>query len=89
MSKKIPMRMCTGCRQMKEKRDLIRVVRMQDGEFCIDETGKINGRGAYVCKNPECLELAVKNHGMERSFRMKIPAETAALLKKEMSAIAK
>lgn len=74
---------------MKEKRDLIRVVRTQDGVFCVDETGKKNGRGAYVCKSPECLELAMKNHGLERSFRVKIPAETAAQLKKEMSAIAK
>ncbi len=81
--------MCIGCRQMKEKQNLIRIVRLQCGEFCVDVTGKKNGRGAYICKSPECLEQAMKNHGMERSFQTKIPAETAALLKKEMSMLAK
>ncbi|MCC8029914.1 MAG: YlxR family protein [Lachnospiraceae bacterium] len=89
MSKRMPMRMCVGCREMKEKRDMIRVVRLQNDSFCVDETGKLNGRGAYLCKNSECLEKAVRNHGMERSFKMSIPKETVALLKKEMSAIAK
>ena len=84
MGKKIPMRMCVGCRQMKEKKDMIRVLRTQEGEFCIDITGKKNGRGAYVCKNPQCLQMAVKNHGLERSFKMSIPKETAVLLDKEM-----
>ena len=88
MGKKIPMRMCVGCRQMKEKKDMIRVLRTQEGEFCIDITGKKNGRGAYVCKNPQCLHMAVKNHGLERSFKMSIPKETAVLLEKEMERIA-
>lgn len=88
MGKKIPMRMCVGCRQMKEKKDMIRVLRTQKGEFCIDITGKKNGRGAYVCKNPQCLQMAVKNHGLERSFKMSIPKETAVLLEKEMERIA-
>mgnify|MGYP000420742713 CR=1 FL=1 len=88
MGKKIPMRMCVGCRQMKEKKDMIRVLRKQEGEFCIDITGKKNGRGAYVCKNPQCLQMAVKNHGLERSFKMSIPKETAVLLEKEMERIA-
>ena len=88
MGKKIPMRMCVGCRQMKEKKDMIRVLRTQEGEFCIDMTGKKNGRGAYVCKNPQCLQMAVKNHGLERSFKMSIPKETAVLLEKEMERIA-
>ena len=59
-----------------------------EGEFCIDITGKKNGRGAYVCKNPQCLQMAVKNHGLERSFKMSIPKETAVLLEKEMERIA-
>ena len=88
MGKKIPMRMCVGCRQMKEKKDMIRVLRTQEGEFCIDITGKKNGRGAYVCKNPQCLQMAVKNHGLERSFKMSIPKETAVLLEMEMVRIA-
>ena len=66
MAKKIPMRMCVGCRQMKEKKEMIRVLRTQDGEFCIDTTGKKNGPGAYICKTPRCLQAAVKNHGLER-----------------------
>ncbi|MCD8365656.1 MAG: YlxR family protein [Clostridiales bacterium] len=89
MSKKMPMRMCVGCRQMKEKREMIRVVRMQDGTLSLDPTGRKNGRGAYLCKNPDCLEMAIKSHGMERSFKMKIPGETVAELEKEMSLIAK
>ena len=70
MTKKNPMRMCVGCHEMREKRDLIRVLKMQDNTFCIDPAGRKNGRGAYLCKNPDCLELAVKNHGLERSFKM-------------------
>ncbi len=89
MSKKVPMRMCVGCRQMREKRDMIRVVRTQDETVILDATGKKNGRGAYICKDPVCLEKAIKNHGMERSFKMNIPKETVAELEKEMSLIAK
>ncbi|MCD8148054.1 MAG: YlxR family protein [Clostridiales bacterium] len=89
MSKKVPMRMCVGCRQMKEKREMIRVVRLQDETIILDATGKKNGRGAYLCKDPACLEKAIKNHGMERSFKMSIPKETVAELEKEMSLIAK
>lgn len=88
MGKKIPMRMCVGCRQMKEKKEMIRVLRTQEGEFCIDTTGKKNGRGAYICKNAQCLQMAVRNHGLERSFKMSIPKETAVLLEKEMERIA-
>lgn len=88
MNKKKPMRMCVGCQQMKEKREMMRVIRTQDGTFCIDLTGKKNGRGAYLCKKAQCLELAVKNHGLERSFKMSIPKETIAALIKEMEYIA-
>lgn len=89
MSKKIPMRMCVGCRQMKEKKEMIRVLRTQEGEICIDVTGRKNGRGAYICRNAQCLQMAFKNHGLERSFKMSIPKETAVLLEKEMEHIAK
>ncbi len=86
-SKKTPHRMCVGCREMKEKRELIRVLRTADGAFVIDPTGKGNGRGAYLCKNPDCLGKAIQNHGLERSFRSRIPKETAESLQREMTAL--
>lgn len=88
MNKKIPMRMCVGCQEMKEKRNMIRVLKTQENTFCIDVTGKKNGRGAYLCKSADCLSKAIKNHGLERSFRMSIPKETVAELVKEMETIA-
>ncbi len=87
-TKKTPMRMCVGCQQMRDKNNMIRVIRTQDGEFCIDRTGKKNGRGAYICKSPDCLELAVKNHGLDRSFKTKIPKDTVEMLEEEMRALA-
>ena len=75
MTKKNPMRMCVGCHEMREKRDLIRVLKMQDNTFCIDPAGRKNGRGAYLCKNPDCLELS-------------IPKEIVAELAEEMKTIA-
>lgn len=62
--KKIPTRTCTGCRQVKNKKDLIRVVRDKEGNVFVDVTGRQNGRGAYICPNEECLEKAVKNKGL-------------------------
>lgn len=88
MNKKIPMRMCVGCQEMKEKRNMIRVLKTQENTFCIDATGKKNGRGAYLCKSMDCLSKAIKNHGLERSFKMSIPKETVAELVKEMETIA-
>ncbi len=69
MSKKIPSRRCTGCYQMKDKKDLIRVVKSKDNIFCIDKTSKMSGRGAYICNDLECLEKSFKNRGLERSFK--------------------
>ena len=88
MTKKSPMRMCVGCHEMRDKRDMIRVLKMQDNTFCIDSAGRKNGRGAYLCKNPACLELAVKNHGLERSFKMNIPKDIVLYLAEEMKTIA-
>lgn len=88
MNKKSPMRMCVGCHEMREKRDMIRVLKTSDGTFCIDAAGRKNGRGAYLCKNPECLALAVRNHGLERSFKTGIPPEIVAKLTEEMSTVA-
>ena len=89
MSKKIPMRMCVGCQEMKEKREMIRVLKTQENTFCIDTTGKKNGRGAYICRQEACLEQAIKNHGLERSFKMSIPKDVAKDLIEEMKNIAK
>lgn len=84
MDKKTPIRKCTGCGCQKDKKELIRVVRTPEGEITLDFKGKMNGRGAYLCKNPECLKLAGKNKGLERAFKMSIPEETINSLKKEL-----
>ena len=75
MAKKIPLRQCVGCNEMKGKKDMMRVLKPAEGEICLDVTGKKNGRGAYVCKSKECLKLARKNKGLERSFKMSISKE--------------
>lgn len=73
IKKKIPMRKCTGCQEMKSKKELIRVVRNDEGEFSLDATGKKPGRGAYICNSTDCLEKAFKNKGFERSFKSSVP----------------
>ena len=73
--KKIPMRMCVGCREMKEKRELIRIVRTPEGEVAIDETGKRSGRGAYICRNAECLKRAIKQKQLERQLDVTLTTE--------------
>ena len=83
MTKKIPLRQCIGCGQQKDKRDMMRVVKTQDGTFCLDVSGKMNGRGAYLCKDKECLQKALKNKGLERAFKMSIPEDVVGLLTKE------
>ena len=84
MAKKIPLRQCVGCGEMKAKKEMMRVLRSaEDESFCLDLTGKKNGRGAYVCKNRDCLLKARKNKGLERSFKMSIPGEVYELLEKE------
>lgn len=84
MPKKIPMRQCTGCREMKPKRDLIRVVRSPENEISLDFKGKAQGRGAYVCPNPECLKKARKSKALERSLDIAIPAEIYDELERQM-----
>ncbi len=83
-NKKIPMRKCVGCGEMKPKKELIRVLRTTEEEFVLDVTGKKNGRGAYICNSKECFSKAVKNKGLERSFKQAIPAEVYTRLEKEM-----
>ncbi|MDD7349012.1 MAG: YlxR family protein [Clostridiales bacterium] len=70
--KKVPMRQCVGCRESKEKKMLIRIVKEKDQTISIDRTGKKNGRGAYLCDDLECLKKARKNRGLNRAFRMEI-----------------
>lgn len=85
VNKKIPMRKCVGCGEMKPKKELIRVLRTMEEEFVLDATGRKNGRGAYLCRSMECFEKAVKNKGLERSFKQAIPKEVYERLEKEMS----
>ena len=83
MAKKVPLRQCVGCGEMKGKKDMMRVLKTAEGDICLDVTGKKNGRGAYVCKQEECLRKARRNKGLERSFKMSIPDEVYDTLEKE------
>ena len=83
MNKKIPMRQCIGCGEMKSKKEMMRVLKTAEGTITLDMTGKKNGRGAYLCISGECLEKARKNRGLERSFRMSIPTQVDENLEKE------
>lgn len=82
--KKIPLRMCVGCMEMKPKTELIRVVKEPQGNVILDATGKKNGRGAYVCRCGACLERAIKAKKLERTFSMAIPDEVYQSLKREI-----
>jgi predicted RNA-binding protein YlxR (DUF448 family) len=82
--RKIPLRKCTGCGEMKDKREMIRVVRNDAGEFLLDTTGKKSGRGAYLCRNISCFTQARKHNGFGRSFRHPVPDEIYASLLVEL-----
>ena len=82
--KKIPMRMCVGCREMKEKRELIRIVRTPEGEAVLDITGKRSGRGAYVCRQAECLRRAIRQKQLERQLEITLTPEISEALTAEM-----
>ena len=84
MQKKIPQRQCMGCRERKAKKELIRVVRETDGTVSLDFSGKRNGRGAYICPDPQCLKKAQKAKSLERSLEVPIPDEVYLRLEKEM-----
>lgn len=81
------MRQCVGCREMKSKRDMIRILKTPEGEFMLDPTGRKNGRGAYICRDAQCLEKAKKSKALDRSFRMSIPAEVYESLEREWEEI--
>ena len=84
MPKKIPMRKCVGCGEMKEKKDLIRVIKTPEDEILLDKTGRANGRGAYICNSKECFAKAVKNKGLERSLKSRIPDDVTMRIEKEL-----
>ncbi|WP_418921183.1 RNase P modulator RnpM [Anaerotignum faecicola] len=82
--RKVPLRKCTGCQEMKNKKELIRIVRNDAGEFALDRTGKLPGRGAYICPNAECLAKAQKSKGLERSFKVSVPKNVYEQLLQEL-----
>ena len=84
MQKKIPQRQCMGCRERKAKRELIRVVRCTDGSVQLDFGGKLNGRGAYLCPNADCLKKAMRSNALSRSLEVAIPEEVYERLTREM-----
>ncbi|MEG1686802.1 MAG: YlxR family protein [Angelakisella sp.] len=86
LTKKIPVRMCSGCGEHLPKKELVRVVRAADGMISVDLTGKKSGRGAYICKNVDCLRKARKARRLERSFQCQIPDEVYTRLEEEMTA---
>lgn len=85
--KKIPLRQCIGCGEMKSKKEMIRVIKTAEDQILLDAIGRKNGRGAYLCPSMECFKKAVKGRGLERSFKMAIPREVYETLEKEMEEI--
>ena len=83
MAKKIPLRQCVGCGEMKSKKEMMRVIKTPEDEILLDVTGKQNGRGAYLCKNADCLKVAQKSKGLERSLKHAISKEVYDNLLKE------
>ena len=85
--RKVPMRKCVGCGEMKPKKELLRILRTVDDGFVLYTPGNKNGRGAYICYSRDCFTKAVKNKGLERSFKQAVPAEVYGHLEKEMEKI--
>ena len=86
---KIPMRQCTGCREMKNKKEMMRILKTPENEIILDTPGRKTGPGAYLCVSMDCFEKAVKNHGIERSLKTAVPDEVYEELKKELENIEK
>lgn len=84
ITKKIPLRKCTGCNEMKPKKELVRVIKTPEDEILVDLTGKKNGRGAYICHSSECLAKAIKTKAIERSLACKITDDIYDRLKEEI-----
>lgn len=83
-TKKVPLRQCIGCGEMKNKREMIRILKTESEGIVLDATSRKNGRGAYVCPDGECLKKAIKSRGLDRSFKMTVPREVYETLEKEM-----
>ena len=86
-AKKVPLRKCIGCGEMKSKKEMLRVLKTSEDEIILDQTGRKNGRGAYLCPSSDCLEKALKSKGLERSLKTSIPPEVIENLKKELETI--
>lgn len=86
--RKIPMRQCIGCGEMKSKKEMMRILRTTENEIVLDTTGKKNGRGAYLCCDPECFRKAVKSRGLERALKTAVPSEVYENLEKEIEKLA-
>lgn len=85
--KKIPQRQCVGCQEMKNKNEMIRILHTSENGFILDSTGKKSGRGAYICPDSKCLDKAIKNKGLERSFKQAVPKEVYENLQRELAEI--
>ena len=83
MDKKIPLRMCVACKEMKPKKELIRIVRTADGEYKVDFTGKLNGRGAYICNAIGCIDICMKQKSLSKSFKENISLDTYTKIKED------
>ncbi|GLG00602.1 hypothetical protein Alches_06410 [Alicyclobacillus hesperidum subsp. aegles] len=86
--RKVPLRKCVGCQEMKPKRELVRVVHTPEGEVRVDPTGKQNGRGAYLCPQPSCLQTAQKRRSLERMLKTSIPDQVYQALAEKMREVA-
>ncbi len=82
--KKIPLRKCNGCGEQKEKKELVRIVKNANGEIALDLTGKMAGRGAYICPNAECLKMARKNRRIDKAFETTVPSEVYDKLEEQL-----
>lgn len=87
MKKKIPSRQCVGCNEMKNKKELLRVIKTPEGEIVLDTTGRKNGRGAYICQSVACFQKAKRSKALERSLKISIPAQIYDELEKELSTL--
>lgn len=87
--KKVPLRQCTGCGEMKSKKEMYRIIKAEGNEIFLDTTGKKNGRGAYICKSLECFAKVKKTKALERSLKVSIPEEVYEVLAKELNEVEK
>lgn len=89
LKNKVPQRKCIGCNESKPKKELIRIVKTPEGEMLVDDTGRANGRGAYICNDHECLQKAIKTKGLNRAFKMNVDTDVLIKLSEEMAKLGK